>query len=137
MDSNKSNRIGGRFNDQSGPVPFQGIGTRLRRSLSKDHSNELDNLSTATLEVENLRASSRNNAFDQHGGLGYLKGGTLERPKRLYGFSNVSNNGPFINQQSSLYDTRGTKNVPLSLYDESRLLAHQYEEPQLLLYKGN
>lgn len=144
MDSLKSS---GRYNGTGGgsgklkdcgPVPFQGIGTRLRRSRSKDHSSELDNLSTATaLEIANLRQTVRTNAYDHGTGFGYLtKGGTLERPKRLYGFSNVGSdaNSTFIQQPPPLYGARCAKNLPpINLYEDSRLLGHQYEEPHLIL----
>lgn len=110
-------------------VPFQGIGTRLRRSLSKDHSNEFDNLSSmAPIEIANLRhhSISRNNAYDYS--FGYpTKSGTLERPKRLNSFVNTSESGSF--GQQPLYGTR-------NLYEESRLLGHQYEEPQLVMERG-
>lgn len=114
-----------------GPVPFQGIGTRLRRSRSKDHSNEFDNLSTTTapIEIANLRqhSVSRDNAYHDHP-FGYLaKGGTLERPKRLYSFTNAIESSAFMQQQ--LYGTR-------NLYEESRLLGHQYEEPHLIMDRG-
>ena len=145
-----------------GPVPFQGIGTRLRRSRSKDHSNELDNLSTSHLfhphqpangppgmEIANLtrtqHSSSRTNvasSYDQHSNNSFglpnftSKGtGTLERPKRLmtaYG----NGGGGFPSSESSTFIQQplygGTRNI----YEETRLLGHQYEEPHLVMDRG-
>ena len=142
MDSSKSGRIGGvKAKDAPAPtiVPFQGIGTRLRRSRSRDHSNELDNFSSY-LEIGHLKQNNRGNFYDGHV---FTQGGTLERPKRLYSLAGTSfvpdsNLNTFMQPQQqqipSLYGvSRSAKGNPHSLYEESRLLTHQYEEPHLIL----
>ena len=129
-----------------GSVQFQGIGTRLRRSRSKDHSSEFDNLSSTVdaLEIANLR-QTRN--IYEHGLPSYMnnnnnnnRGGTLERPKRLYNFSNVSESSTvFMQQPSTPYGSSRsscTKDGMVTInnyYDDAQLLGHQYEEPHHIM----
>ena len=165
MDKNNRSTLGKKeLNIGSvGLVPFQGIGTRLRRSRSKDHSTDQDNLSN-DLEISNLKhlqQSHHQHPQQQQFILGHNNGydglnlyspssGTLERTKRFYGntqpkipmFDHQHHNSSFINssiQQQQLYvqqlDQRlNTKNGSSSaLYEDSQLLSHQYEEPQYLI----
>lgn len=143
-------------------VPFQGIGTRLRRSRSKDQST--DNLSSNNLEIANLKrlqlqqqqqfilSNHQNNGYND-GGLTnlYSSSGTLERLKYYYGNAQQPTSTAFDHHNSSFinssiphqqqFDQRlAMKNgnsggSSLALYDESRLLSqqHQYEEPQYLI----
>lgn len=131
MDSNsqKSGRFknGGKDSGPLGPIPFPGIGTRLRRSRSKDHSGEFDGL-TSDLEISQLK---RHNGYEPS----FYTGGTLERPKRLYTGGGHHEISTFIQQPSPVYGLRSAKHLGASattlLYEESRI-AHQYEEPQFL-----
>lgn len=157
----------GKTTDSSplGPVPFQGIGTRLRRSRSKDHSNEFDNLATShhhsangpgvAMEIASLRNSlaqqqqqhhllSRNNnpsAYEHSSSFGannnnYSKGtGTLERPKRLmYSSNNTNSNFPTL--ESSTFISQPLYGTNRNIYEETKLLGHQYEEPHLVMDRG-
>ncbi|OTF83014.1 hypothetical protein BLA29_011501, partial [Euroglyphus maynei] len=162
MDKNNRSTLGKKDGGGGvGLVPFQGIGTRLRRSRSKDHSTDQDNLSN-DFEISNLKRLQyphhqqqfmlgHNNGYD---GLNIYSssgggGGTLERTtKRFYGTNNTSpiismfdnqqhhpHNSSFIQQQQLLDQRLMMKNGSSSsaLYEESRLLSHQYEEPQYLI----
>ena len=61
-----------------GPVPFQGIGTRLRRSRSREHSGDGDNLTD--FDVRNTLRGYEFTKEQKNRSMGV---GTLERPKRL------------------------------------------------------
>lgn len=153
-------------------VPFQGIGTRLRRSRSKDHSSEKDNLAIAggEFEIANLKRlnhhhnqshqSSHYNGFNESMN-NFYSAGTLERPKRFFTANNhhqnqintqfyhypssTSNHSSFVGHNAvagggsvgmELTRNNGRNNgsaSSLALYEESRLLSHQYEEPQYLI----
>lgn len=102
-------------------VPFPGMGTRLRRSRSREHSAERDNLST-DLEISHLRQSRGTGAH-------LLQGGTLERPKRLF-YPAAESDTSSLAHQPSLYGLCRATKAPL--YEQSRL-GHQYEEPHLVL----
>ena len=101
------------------------------------------------MEIANLtrtqHSSSRTNvasSYDQHSNNSFglpnftSKGtGTLERPKRLmtaYG----NGGGGFPSSESSTFIQQplygGTRNI----YEETRLLGHQYEEPHLVMDRG-
>lgn len=136
MENTKSGRsLNG--NGPPGPVPFPGIGTRLRRSRSKDQSgDQFDSISAAEMETMG-GLKQRHNGFPQY------SSGTLERPKRLftgYGHRSEIGSSTFINQvpppPQPLYGLqRSAKNGSTTLYDDNRQspTPHQYEEPQYLL----
>lgn len=73
-------------------VPFQGMGTRLRRSRSKDHSNEHDDnlahsYNPGSMTMMMGPAFMVNGQSEGTRQTGLKPNGTLDRPKRLYNFT--------------------------------------------------
>lgn len=165
----KSNRSLNTNKNSPALVPFQGIGTRLRRSRSKDHSSEKDNLAIAggEFEIANLKRlnhhhnqsqTSHYNGFNESIN-NFYSAGTLERPKRFFTAnhhqnqintqfyhypSSTNNHSSFVGHSTAVGGNVGTEltrnngrnngaSSSLALYEESRILSHQYEEPQYLI----